>query len=253
MAWVRYQFKSNKVWVYADDQDQPVVWGGLVDIRYKPKDDRTYRASPDKVTPLPGPSKRVEDTEAAPLVREENPPPRKKEARTEPSPPEQQPGDVPITKVESGAWEGTTYAQPPFLGTQPPIQVWTDGACSKNPGPAGLGVVLISGQHRRELSEYLGEGTNNIAELAAILRGLQVIKDPARTVFVFTDSSYAIGVIWQGWKARANPELIEQVRQESRRFADLRVFKVAGHAGVVENERCDELAREAIRTRGGER
>lgn len=251
MAWVRHQFKGNKVWVYTDDQDQPVVSGGLVDIRYKPKDDRTYRASPDKISPLPGPIKRVEDAEAAPLVREELPPRPKKE--TKPGPAEQQDGDVPITKVDATGWEMTPYAQPPYLGNLLPIQVWTDGACSKNPGPAGLGAVLISGHHRKELSEYLGEGTNNIAELTAVLRGLQAIKDPSRTVFVFTDSSYAIGVIWQGWKARANPDLVDELRQETRRFADIRVFKVAGHAGVVENERCDELAREAIRTRGGER
>src|SRR5205814_508608 len=68
------------------------------------------------------------------------------------------------------------------------IHVWTDGACEGNPGPAGLGVVIIDGGEHRELSEYLGQGTNNIAELTAILRGLESIADRKRPVIVYSDS-----------------------------------------------------------------
>lgn len=133
--------------------------------------------------------------------------------------------------------------------SDPTIHVWTDGACTGNPGPMGLGVVLLSGERRKEISEYLGEGTNNIAELTAILRGLEAIKSPGRPVVVYSDSSYAIGVLSKGWKAKANVELIAAIKQEMRRFPRLSFVKVAGHAGVPENERCDELAREAIATR----
>jgi ribonuclease HI len=129
------------------------------------------------------------------------------------------------------------------------IQVWTDGACSGNPGPAGLGVVIIDGKHRTELSEYLGEGTNNIAELMAILRGLESIKDRTRPVFVYSDSSYSIDILTKAWKAKKNVELIDELRSMCRQFSDLRFVKVAGHAGVPLNERCDQLAREAITRR----
>jgi ribonuclease HI len=129
------------------------------------------------------------------------------------------------------------------------VQVWTDGACSGNPGPAGLGVVIIDGKQRTELSEYLGEGTNNIAELMAILRGLQEVKDKTRAVVVYSDSSYSIDILTKAWKAKKNVELIDELRAVCRQFADLRFVKVAGHAGVPLNERCDQLARQAI-TRG---
>ncbi|MBZ0232364.1 MAG: ribonuclease HI, partial [Deltaproteobacteria bacterium] len=126
------------------------------------------------------------------------------------------------------------------------VHVWTDGACTGNPGPAGLGVVVIDGDNRREHSEYLGQGTNNIAELTAILRGLDMITDVSRPVRVYTDSSYSIGVLSMNWKAKANTELVMEIRDRLRAFPRLAFVKVAGHAGIPENERCDELARGAI-------
>src|SRR4029077_19725895 len=82
------------------------------------------------------------------------------------------------------------------------VDVWTDGACSGNPGPMGIGVVVIDGATRRELGEYLGVGTNNIAELTAIERGLDIAEelaggDPARPVRVHSDSGYSIGLLSQ--------------------------------------------------------
>jgi ribonuclease HI len=126
------------------------------------------------------------------------------------------------------------------------IHVWTDGACEGNPGPAGLGVVIIDGAERRELSEYLGLGTNNIAELTAILRGLETIADRKRPVIVYSDSQYSIGLLTQNWKAKANKELVEELRGLTREFRDLRFVKVAAHSGIPLNERVDELARGAI-------
>jgi ribonuclease HI len=105
---------------------------------------------------------------------------------------------------------------------------------------------MLSGRHRKEVSEYLGIGTNNVAELTAILRALELVKDRSRLVRLHTDSAYAIGVVSKGWKAKANQELVADLRALSAQFPLLQFVKVAGHAGVPENERADELAREAV-------
>ena len=131
-----------------------------------------------------------------------------------------------------------------------PIIAYTDGACSGNPGPAGIGVVLVCGDKRREISTYLGEGTNNIAELTAILAALEAIKDRKREIKVVTDSSYAIGVLTKNWKLKANVELIVRMRGLIAQFPQLSFEWVKGHAGHAENERCDELARAAVESRG---
>jgi ribonuclease HI len=126
------------------------------------------------------------------------------------------------------------------------IHVWTDGACTGNPGPAGLGVVIVDGEKHTEISEYLGDGTNNIAELTAILRGLESVEDKTRPVIVYSDSQYSIGLLTQAWKAKKNVELVEELRATCREFKDLRFVKVAGHAGIPLNERVDQLARDAV-------
>ncbi len=154
--------------------------------------------------------------------------------------------------VEFDAGERALEKPKPGALPKPPddaIHVWTDGACSGNPGPAGAGVVVIDGSERKELSEYLGEGTNNIAELTAILLGLELVTDRKRPVIVYSDSSYSIGLLTQNWKAKKNIELVDQLRAVCRQFADLRFVKVAGHAGIPLNERTDELAREAVTRR----
>ena len=131
--------------------------------------------------------------------------------------------------------------------TKSPIFAYTDGACTGNPGPMGIGVVLLAGSHRKEISAYLGpRGTNNIAELTAILRGLESVADKSRPVVVYSDSAYSIGLLTQAWKAKANVELVEQLRALCRQFADLRFVKVAGHSGIPLNERTDQLARDAV-------
>jgi ribonuclease HI len=131
------------------------------------------------------------------------------------------------------------------------VQLWTDGACSGNPGPMGIGVVAIDGGKRRELGEYLGIGTNNIAELTAIERALDLAGAEAATrrVRIYTDSAYSIGVLSKGWKAKANQELIARLRKRIAGLPAVEFVKVSGHAGVPENERCDALARAAITSR----
>ena len=133
------------------------------------------------------------------------------------------------------------------------ILAYTDGACSGNPGPAGIGVVLVCGSHRKELSEYIGEGTSNIAELTAVVRALTLIRDRRRDVIVYSDSSYTIGMLTKGWKIRANRALIEHARTLMTSFGNLCFEWVPGHAGIVENERCDVLARAAIQAARGAR
>jgi ribonuclease HI len=110
-------------------------------------------------------------------------------------------------------------------------------------------VVLVCGEHRRELSEYLGEATSNIAELTAVIRALGAIKDRARHVILHSDSEYTIGVLTQGWKVRANKELIRHARDLAASFSNLHFRWVPAHAGIAENERCDQLARAAVRLR----
>jgi ribonuclease HI len=114
----------------------------------------------------------------------------------------------------------------------------------------GIGVVILDGRERRELSEYLGLGTNNIAELTAILRALEVCPRE-RPLVVHSDSAYALGLLGKGWKAKANQELVAELRAVARGFRSIRWVKVAGHAGIPENERCDQLARDAVRRGAG--
>ena len=129
------------------------------------------------------------------------------------------------------------------------IQAWTDGAASGNPGPAGAGVVLLFKEHRKEGSIYLGETTNNVAELTAVREALLWIKQRDFRVRVCTDSTYVIGVLTGSMKAKANIELIASIRSDMRGFKDLAFVKVDAHAGVFWNERADALAREATRTK----
>lgn len=133
---------------------------------------------------------------------------------------------------------------------RPAIIVHTDGACSGNPGPAGIGAVLTCEDRRREISEYIGHATNNIAELTAITRALEAVRDRTRHVIVRSDSLYAIRALTGAQRVRANRELIRDGRALVATFEKLRFEWVPGHAGVEENERCDRLARQAIERRG---
>ena len=109
-------------------------------------------------------------------------------------------------------------------------------------------IVILPDGKMHEGYEFLGEATNNIAELTAVLRAVEAMPPDATNIVVHTDSQYAIGVLTKGWKAKANQELVAKAKStvQARRA---RLVYVPGHAGVPLNERADELAREAIRTR----
>ena len=130
------------------------------------------------------------------------------------------------------------------------IRIYTDGASSGNPGPSGIGVLLIYKENRKEISEYIGEATNNIAELTAIQRGLSALKRQDLAVRIFTDSEYAVGLLSQDWKPRANKSLIHDIRELMTGFTDLKIIKVRGHAGIKENEVADFLAVSAVKRKG---
>jgi ribonuclease HI len=204
------RFKGESVWVRADDSGRPVLdAAGRAEMKYRESDAKSYRPLPVNLIPDPGGG-----------------PPEPPRAPRRPRP------------------DGVTKRAPATGG--PAVEIWTDGACSGNPGPMGIGVVVIDDGKRREKGEYLGVGTNNIAELTAIERGIDLADGgQPRRMRVYTDSSYAIGVLDKGWKAKANQELIARLK---RRLAplDVEFVKVSGHAGVPENERCDERARGAI-------
>jgi ribonuclease HI len=127
------------------------------------------------------------------------------------------------------------------------ICVFTDGASSGNPGPSGIGVVLRYGEHEKEISEFIGNATNNIAELMAIEAGLSALTSRDIPVRLFTDSNYAFGLLTQNWKPRKNRQLIESIKQKMSNFKDLKFIKVKGHSGHPENERADYLATAAIK------
>lgn len=139
----------------------------------------------------------------------------------------------------------------------PRIEIYTDGACSGNPGPGGWGAILISGAHRKEINGGEEETTNNRMELRAAIEALNALKRPSR-VDLWTDSSYVKDGItkwifgWKrnGWKTAAkkpvkNAELWQQLDDAQTRH-DITWHWLKGHAGHPENERADELARQAI-------
>lgn len=127
------------------------------------------------------------------------------------------------------------------------IEFFTDGACPGNGKPGGgkmgAGIVARAGTMHREWAIPLGMGTNQQAELLAVKEALGKIRDRAQThVRIFTDSAYAIGCLTQRWNVKANRELVDEVKQLVRECGRFEMRKVAGHAGVAENERADELA-----------
>jgi ribonuclease HI len=227
MPWIKHRLRDADVWAKVDGSGALVTDGnGRVEIVYKPATGaRVYRAGARNLSTVAG---------ATPVEIEVG----------EPAP---EKADKPTVPGKPSAIAAAPAAAP---GPAPAdaIQVWTDGACSGNPGPAGAGVVIIDGKERVELSEYLGNATNQIAELAAILHGLQAVKDRSRPVVVYSDSAYSIGLLTANppWKAKKNVELVAELRELVRGFPNLRFVKVAGHAGVPLNERCDQLARDAI-------
>jgi ribonuclease HI len=139
------------------------------------------------------------------------------------------------------------------------VTLYTDGACSHNPGPGGYGVVLLFDSHRKELSKGYRKTTNNRMEILAAIAGLEALKEPCR-VALYSDSQYLVNAIEKGWAERwqangwmrnkkekaVNPDLWERLLKLCS-IHDVKFEWVRGHAGHNENERCDALATSAVR------
>jgi ribonuclease HI len=210
LKWRRMRFKNNKVWQATDPNGRPLEKNGKVLIKYQLKQDYEYWVNPANLGPIDAP------VEAKPArARRQSGTPQKKEKALPPAAPNT-------------------------------IHIYTDGASSGNPGPSGIGVVLQYGEKTKEISKFIGSTTNNVAELEAIRTALVELKRRNLPVRVYTDSSYAQGVLSLGWKAQRNKELVAAIRDLLSAFKDVTLIKVRGHAGHEQNERADQLARAAI-------
>jgi len=216
--WQRMAFKKNKVWMAVQEDGRPVEKSGKVLIKYQRGQDYEYWVHKNNIKPLEA----LDSQKTAP---------EKKSAGTTKNTP-LQPTGLSDEKVPGD------HA----------ICIYTDGASSGNPGPSGIGVLLRHENHEKEISKYIGIATNNIAELEAIRVGLLEVKNRNLPVYVYTDSSYAYGVLVQGWKAKKNTEIVNEIRKIIPRFKELNFLKVKGHAGHAGNERADFLATAAIKS-----
>ena len=138
------------------------------------------------------------------------------------------------------------------------VNIYTDGACSGNPGPGGWAAILEYGSHRKELSGYMAGTTNNRMELFAAISGLGALKESCN-VNLYSDSSYLVQAFnehwienWKrnGWKTSGGGKVENQdlwfILVAQAKKHNIIFFKVKGHSDHPENNRCDELARAAI-------
>ncbi len=133
------------------------------------------------------------------------------------------------------------------------ISIYTDGASRGNPGPGGFGTVIKKGTRRKEFSGGFRLTTNNRMELLAVIIGLEALLKPNLQVTIYSDSKYVVDAIekkwvfgWvkKGFKDKKNPDLWKRFLQIYPKHK-VKMVWVKGHAGNVENERCDQLATEA--------
>lgn len=220
MPWKPYEFKGQTVYVRVLPTGKPMVHRGRVEIRYKLGASKSYRASPDNLVATEGDI--VDDAAMGTLGASAN---------------------------EAQASQQVIREAPNVAADDHTIVIHTDGACSGNPGPAGIGVLLQRPDEVVEVSEFIGSGTNNIAELTAILRALELLRPDEHdtVVHLYTDSGWSLGVLVGGWKAKANLELIDRIKEIARNFPRLELLKVRGHAGQEGNEEADHLATMAVR------
>lgn len=237
MPWIKATLRGQTVLARVDSTGKLAPGAdGRVEIRYKPQDGKAYFAARANLEVQPGDV--LPDDTCGPAGA---PAPKEKNASSGTS------------KGNGGksAGKSAKAAAPAVPIPKDAFIAYADGACTGNPGPCGLGVVLISPDGKmREGYEYLGEGTNNIAELTAVMRAVEAVPKDAPSLVIHTDSQYSIGVLSKGWKAKANQALILDVKKALADFGKARLVYVPGHSGVPLNEKADELARRAVSSRG---
>ena len=135
------------------------------------------------------------------------------------------------------------------------VIIYTDGACSGNPGPGGWGAILMYNGNKKEISGAKDNTTNNVMELTAALEGLKMLKYPCE-VELYSDSAYLVNSFSQGWiynwkTASKEPVKNKEIWEEIYNLTQIhkvKFIKVKGHADNEFNNRCDEMARNAIKT-----
>lgn len=215
-SWKRMSFKGNKVWVATDAKKNLMVEKGMVLIKYNLKQDYEYRVKPESLN--------HEDLAV---------PARKKS----------------VSSKSALKPRANKLSKNHGMKTDLPdncIKIFTDGASSGNPGPSGIGILLIYGENKKEISKYIGKATNNIAELTAIKTALEELKRNDLPIRIFSDSSYSIGLLTKNWEPKKNQELVFEIKALMNKFSDLAFIKVRGHSGIKENEVADFLATSAI-------
>lgn len=138
------------------------------------------------------------------------------------------------------------------------VTIYTDGACSGNPGPGGWGTILMYKDIKKEISGGNKNTTNNVMELTAVIEGLKMLKFPCE-VKIYSDSAYVVNAFTQkwiygwlknGWKTSNKEEVknkeLWQELYEFTKIHNIEFIKVKGHSDNEYNNRCDELARNAI-------
>lgn len=139
------------------------------------------------------------------------------------------------------------------------VTIYTDGACSGNPGPGGWGAILMYNNYKKEISGGNKSTTNNIMEITAVIEALKILKNPCN-VTVYSDSAYVVNCFTQGWifnwikkgwKTSGNePVKNKELWQELYNLTKIhtvKFVKVKGHSNNEFNNRCDELARNEIK------
>jgi ribonuclease HI len=129
------------------------------------------------------------------------------------------------------------------------ITIYTDGSCSGNPGPGGVGCVIMVDDETTIISEFIGHTTNNIAELKSIQVALESIQNKDEEIVIYTDSQYAVGLFTKNWKAKANTELVLEIKDKLKEFSNLKIEKVKGHSTNYGNVIVDQLATQATKTK----
>lgn len=245
-SWKRARFGDAEVWIEVDARGEPKVEGGRVPMRYS-RDARAkvYRAGASRIQPLDAPIEELPDPAG----------PAGASRRADRGSGFGKAGTRTQAQATAAAEEART-----LLASLPPDTViaFTDGACKGNPGPAGAGaLVQLPDGRTGEWARSLGRGTNNVAELTAIAMALELLDEadvpPDARVVLLSDSSYARGVLTQGWKARANRELVEAIRERLAARPGVELHWIAGHVGVSGNERADALANMGVAGRNERR
>ncbi len=242
MHWVRVSFKGKRVFAAAHPDGQLIAEGGRVPIRYSDKSGATiYRAGVGRIEPVAG-AKAQELPEGQ--SADDRPQGAGGKGRRKASSGFGSAGKRTAAQAAAAKAQATKDLAAIPEGT--PV-AFTDGACRGNPGPCGAGaVVKLADGTVVERAESLGIATNNVGELTAVGLALDLLEeggvDKASQVVLHTDSKYSLGVLTKGWKAKKNTALILGLRERLKAWPALEIRWVAGHVGIAENERADQLA-----------